>query len=394
MTNENPFFLSKIECPICKTINEYETVKVGSYFEDGRDTDFCPKNITWRYPRYQSYNPLAFFTAVCSNCFFSREFSKSYKEWKNDNNFRSYRLKTLKAKHLDRLAVSDSVIKSLGDTIELSRYPNESAIMKLHLTIFDELLCDRVNNLDLGRFYIRIGWIFRNLDKDDNPNVQFLKGLLMEIDKKYSEVKRSFENKKSVLETFSRHLSSHFDSKELSTDILAQIIPYREKFENEIKSLGEYIEQSDGKLENFDNLMNEYKSVALGGDESGNSAKFGQFATFLDFMLNIKERWSEAVTSENEAMEKAVYYYKEAFKTGREISQGNQQIQASYLIAELSRRIGDYDSAKQYFNSTIKTGQEFIYQNRNDKSRTALTRKILELAIEQGKLTMEALKSA
>ena len=52
-----------------------------------------------------------------------------------------------------------------------------------------------------------------------------------------------------------------------------------------------------------------------------------------------------------------------------------------------------YDGAKQYFNSTIKTGQEFIYKNRDDKSRTALTRKILELAIEQGKLNMEALKS-
>ena len=49
---------------------------------------------------------------------------------------------------------------------------------------------------------------------------------------------------------------------------------------------------------------------------------------------------------------KFVEYYKKAFADGRNISPGNQQIQASYLIAELSRRIGDYDEAKQYFTST------------------------------------------
>jgi len=38
------------------------------------------------------------------------------------------------------------------------------------------------------------------------------------------------------------------------------------------------------------------------------------------------------------------------------------------------------------FNSTIKHGQEYIYQNRKDSSRTALARKILELAIEQGRV--------
>lgn len=394
MANENPFFLSKIECPICKTLNEFETIKVGSYFENGRDTDFCPMNITWRYPRYQNYNPLAFFTAVCSNCYFTREFSKSYKDWKSNNNFRTYRLKSLKNKHLDQLAVSDSVIKSIGEAIDMSRYPNESAILKLHLAIYDELLCDRVNNLDLGRFYLRTGWIYRDLDKNENPNIQFLKGLLMEIDSKYSELKNANKNCRSSLLTFAKHLDAHFESKELASDIKSQIIPYREKFENEIKVLTDHFEQSDAKLESFDNLLNEYKGVALGGDASGNVAGFGKYISFLDLMLNIKERWFDAVTSEKEALEKAVFYYKEAFKTGREITPGNQQIQASYLIAELSRRIGDFDAAKQYFNSTIKTGQEFIYQNRNDKSRTALTRKILELAIEQGKLTMEAIKSS
>ncbi len=351
-------------------------------------------NIKWRYPRYQSYNPLAFFTAVCSNCYFTREFSNSYKEWKTDNNFRSFRLKSLKGKHLDQLAVSDSIIKSMGQAIDMAQFPNESAIIKLLLAIYDELLCDRVNNLDMGRFYIRVGWIYRDLNKGENPNVQFLKGLLMEVDNKFNTFKNAVQINSKELAGFHRHLQAHFETKELSNEVKSHILPYREKFENEITALKEYFSQGNEMLENLANMMNEYKAVALGGDPSGEGAAFGNQRSFMDFMLDIKKRWPNAVTGEKEALEKAVHYYKEAFKTGREITPGNQQIQASYLIAELSRRIGDYDGAKQYFNSTIKTGQEFIYNNRNDKSRTALTRKILELAIEQGKLNMEALKSA
>src|SRR3990172_4301697 len=114
MTNDSPFFHSRVECPICKTLNEFEAVKVGAYVESGRDADFCPTGIKWRYPRYQEYNPLVFFTATCSNCFYSREFNSSFKEWKNDNNFKTYRLRAVKDKHLEQLSGDDSTIKQLG----------------------------------------------------------------------------------------------------------------------------------------------------------------------------------------------------------------------------------------------------------------------------------------
>ena len=68
-------------------------------------------------------------------------------------------------------------------------------------------------------------------------------------------------------------------------------------------------------------------------------------------------------------------------------------MQASYLIAELSRRIGEHAQAKDYFNTTIRTGQEFIYKHKGDPGRTALARKILELAIEQGRLNLAETKT-
>lgn len=393
MSHENPVFLNKVECPICKTINEFETIKVGSYVEGGRDTDFCPKDIKWKYPRYQSYNPLVYFTAVCTNCYYTREFNNNFKEWKNDNTFRSYRLKPIKEKHLEQLSQAESVIKSLGESIDVSAYPNESAIVKLQLAIIDELLSEHKSNLDLGRFYLRIGWLYRGFDMEENPNQQFMKSMLLELQSSFSVYKYAVQNTADEFTKYDRHLSAHFASTGLTSDVMAMMAPFQDKFATEIDNVQKTFQDFQNSVQVLESLSNEYLNATSDGGsiESGGSG-FANSQNFFEFMLGLKKRDSNIVVDEKEALAKSVYYYKEAFASGREITPGNQQIQASYLIAELSRRIGDHDSAREYFNSTIKYGQEFIYQNRNDRSRIALARKILELAIEQGKENMNAMK--
>jgi uncharacterized protein (DUF2225 family) len=393
MSNESPFFLTKIECPICKTVNEFETVRVGSYYENGRDTDFCPKEIKWRYPRFQGYNPLVYFTAMCTNCYYTREFNNSFKEWKSDNNFKMYRLKAVKEKHLERLAEAGSVIRSIGEAIDITRYPNESAILKLVLAVYDEQLAERCSNLDLGRFYLRIAWVFRELEKGENPGVTLLKGLILEIDRQFHSLTDAVEKGREELVAFVRHLSAQFESDQLSGEVKARMLPYQEKFTPDLDALAQNLSDSEDRLKSVSEFMDEYKSVAFGNEGAGEGLSFGAYHSFTDFLLTLKRKWDGIVTNERESLQQAIAFYKKAFAGGRDISPGNQQIQASYLIAELSRRIGAYDDARQYFNSTIKHGQEFIYQNRQDPSRTALARKILELAIEQGKANMKALKS-
>ncbi len=393
MSNDNPFYVSKVECPICKAVIEFETVKVGAYYENGRDTDFCPKDITWRYPRCQGYNPLVFFTATCGNCFYTREFTNSFKEWKSDTNFRTYRLKTVKERHLEQLAIADSILRTIGQMVDINRYPNESAILKLLLAIFDEQLADRSSNLDLGRFYLRVAWVFRDLEKGENPGQKFLQGLMLEVDRQLNDFHESVQNSQQELDAFERHLVSHFESGQLSADIKSRIAPYRDRFSPELQSLKQSISDTGEKTLGITRLIDEYKTAALGGEGADGGIAFGEYHSFSEFLMKLRKSWEGIVLNEREAIQKAVQYYEEAFAGGRDISPGNQQIQASYLIAELSRRIGDYDKARQYFNSTIKHGQEFIYQNRKDPSRTALARKILELAMEQGKLNMAALKA-
>ncbi len=392
MATDSPFYVTTVECPICKTVNEYETVRMGAYVEGGRDSDFCPREIKWRFPKYQAYNPLLFFVATCSHCLYSREFTNSFKDWKSDNHFRMYRLKTVKEKHLDQLSTADSVVKRMGEAIDIPRFPNESAILRLHLAIFDEQLAEHYSRLDLGRFYLRIGWIFRNREEGENPHLVRLRGMLSELEGKYKQVCNAIEQSTEAVQYFDAYLKSHFETLAQGSELSPELVQYKEKFETVTAAAQDSQNQVQKWLVNYNNLIREYKAACHGID-CDVVPQFGVYTSFEDFLAELKQSWDGIVTCEREALELAVKNYKMSYVDGRSISPGNQQIQAAYLIAELSRRIGDFDTAREYFNSTIKNGQEFIYQNRHDKTRTALARKILELAIEQGKSNMAALNA-
>lgn len=395
MATDGPFLLTKVECPICKTVNEFELIRVGAYAEDGRDTDFCPLNVKWRFPRYQGYNPLVFFTATCTNCYYSRELTNDYKDWKNDTNFRTYRLKSVKEKHLEQLSTSESVIKTLGSKLDINRYPNESAILKLLLAINDEQMYDHYSRLDIGRFYLRIAWLFRDLERGENPSLLMLRGMVHELDDQYSRLRNSFANVAPDLDGLQALLLNHLGSDALSAEVKGQMYAFKERFDQQITGLHQAVNEAEQKLLSLNSIIDDYRVAALGGTEGGEGGNgFAGFPSFAMFLAGVQKRWSGVVTNEREALVKAVAHYREAFANGKDIAQGNQQLQASYLIAELSRRVGDRETAKQYFTSTIKAGQEFIYQNRNDQARTALARKIMELAIEQGRSNLASMRPA
>ncbi len=394
MPSESPFLLFKVECPICKTINEFEQIKVGAYTEESRDTDFCPVNITWRYPRYQAQNPLLYFTATCSNCYYTREFTNNYKEWKNDNTFRTYRLKTIKTKHLEQLSTADSILKRFGEVIDTQRHHNESAIIKLHLAVFDEQLSDHVSNLDLGRYYLRIAWVFRDLNKGENPGQTLLNSLLREMNSRYCGLAQAVENSRQSLDELNASVTAQFEAAQIPAEIQSRMFSHRDRFESELATINETVGSTETKLEQFKSLLDEYRTDVLGGQQVDGQVPFAECSSFTDYLLQLQRTWDGVVTSEREALEHAIRFYKEAYSSGRDIAAGAQQIQAAYLIAELSRRIGDHDEAKRFFASTIKSGQEFIYEHRRDRSRTVLARKILELAIEQGRTNLQAAETA
>jgi uncharacterized protein (DUF2225 family) len=391
MSWESPLFLSKVECPVCGSLNEYETIRVGAYTEGERDTDFCPTAISWRNPKYQKYHPLLFFTATCSGCFYTREFNAKFKEWGKDNNFRAYRLKAIRDKHLGSLSVESSFVKTVGGMLDADAYPNETAILKLLLAIYDESLNDHPSNLDLGRFYLRTAWIFRHLHSGSaSDNAAPIAGFMPDIERSLGDIRTTLaalgRNAGYLTEAVEAHLDNAAKSptagdsgRERTKDIFSRLERIQADGQAAVSDLEQTLRDLSGK-----------SAKPSGAADPGCSYK--GFASFEECLAKFLRVWDGVPRSEMEAMRYAVRYYVRAYENGKEVEPGNPAIQAAYLIAELSRKFGDHDTARQYFNTTIKLGQEFINQIRGDRTRTALARKLLELAMAQGKKNLAEAK--
>ncbi|NIP43557.1 MAG: DUF2225 domain-containing protein [candidate division Zixibacteria bacterium] len=388
---DSPIINSTIECPVCGTVYEVETIKAGAYIEDGRDTDFCPLERKWNNPDFQKYNPLLFFMALCPNCYFTREFTSRFKEWKSDTVFINGILDDLKEKHLHALENDEEVINGLASSIDADRYPFQTAIIKMLLGIYDEKLKSAYSNLDLGRYFLRIAWLFREYSQSDEIGEGQLARLAMRIEDSILRLSGSYEKLREEKQGLARasvefvkdpHFPEGDKKRELSecyNDAFSDLEIAIEKYKSAVVKLKGSISSSSEVIGASSELLAPLEQP------------FDQNVSFREYLQELKTIWPEVPVSEHEAMSSAANYYKAAYEEGREIPAG-QAIQAVYLIAELSRRIAKHEEASEYFDKSIKLAQEYISANKGDRSRTALARRILELAMQQGELNLKILE--
>ena len=393
MRNDTLLFLQKIECPVCKAINEYETIKIGAYEEQGRDSDFCPTNIKWSNPKYQKFNPILFFMATCSNCYYTREYTSKFKDWKNDTTFRTYRLKTMKARHTEHLAQESSIIRTLGERLHSDKYPLQTAINKLLLGIYDEMLLDKPSNLDIARYFLRIGWLFRECTSSESGGHDIHLSFVAKLEKDVKTLNEVSMRLSEVRTRLKSSIHSFLEDASFTTDAVATEL--NEKCQQAMAFLAGANEQFESAMSNFSNAIRiSSDSIVCVSDNDAFAMPYAGSKSYRDFLKELRYKWEFIPVSEHEALRLAMEFYKAAYETGYEVSAGNQQIQVEYLLGELCRRLCRNEEAKKYFNNTIRSAQEFIYQYKGDNARTALARKILDMAMTQGKLNIKETKVA
>ena len=401
MKFDSPFFMTRVECPVCGQINEFENIKAGAYTETKRDTDFCPKGIIWANPEYQKINPLLYFMATCPNCLYTHEFNQSFKEWKKDRFFIAHRLSSIRERHKQNLKQKGSVINRLGKALDPEGHPFESAVIKLLLGIYDEKITEESNALDMGRYYLRITWLCRGSQEEKDPTYKVDKLNLTNLEKTLRALQLNFQNHEEKISDLLTSVDACFgtpigvekiDQKKEQLEI--KYLKVLEKIKEDFSSLQE-------SLEELTDICDESKNFSFGSESEnikitskvpeslipGESLYVGKnHLTFVSFLSSLKEIWPEIPLNELEAMRLALKYYKQSYQEVRDITQENQKIQAAYLIAELSRRVGDFQEAESYFEEAKRIGQDFIERNQDDANKIALAQKIVELAKKQGEL--------
>jgi uncharacterized protein (DUF2225 family) len=131
-----------------------------------------------------------------------------------------------------------------------------------------------------------------------------------------------------------------------------------------------------------------------GRTQSTNAVSSGQgydsFGNFEEFLVEAKQRFAEIPTNEQEALATASVYYRNAFERGSQVADGVAQVQAAYLIAEISRRAGDFATADRYFLTTMKIGRELTHDETATAASINQTERLLATAVEQARLSKQA----
>lgn len=384
--SQTSFYTIGIECPICKNQNEFEALKLGAYAENGRDTDFCPTDRVWSDPAYQRYNPLLFNFATCAKCYYTRELSASYKEWANDQNYKNYKQPIIKKRHLEELSRENSVVKMLGDQINHEIHPFPSAVLKILLAIFDEKITDKPSLLDIARYFLRIAWLFREHDGDPNrqaPALFYFEKIGAEI-ARLNAGARDFKDKYAPVKKAIEH---NLDA--MAVDCSERGLPEQIRqcaigIEKTLETFEIQLTEIQSRLNSVVEQIGKARNAAAAGDQ------FGGFADFKTYLHHTRGFWDDIPLGENEAIKKSLEYYIKSYGAGREIKKGLQQLQAAYLIAELSRRVGDTGMSHEYFKITVREAHEMVIRHKGDNTIVTNARKILEMATEQSRLVRAA----
>ncbi len=389
--DESPFFQTRVECPVCKTVNDFETIKMGAYTESGRDTDFCPTDRVWRNPKYQGINPLLYFMATCSSCFYTREFNRKFREWKDDNAFRNYRQKAVRQKHLGAFAEDGSVLKRLGTSLWPASYPTETAINKLLLGILDESMLEQPSHFDIGRWYLRIGWLFR----DKGPGMSGSPSPRAVVQVRMATTLRDLSVNVGRLTAGVTEVRQMVDGHPEATAAGPDDTDKPDRFRRTIASVTEHLDAVGAGIETLlgalqDEGVNERTAVV--GQMT--DERYGDAESHSAFLSSLRGKWDGVPASEWDALSLSLEHYRKAYVEERDIPQGNTQIQLAYMIGELARRVGQYDEAMQFFNVAVRSGRDWMHKLNNDQTNTALAKHLVELALEQSHRIREALAVA
>jgi hypothetical protein len=385
--DDSPIILSRVGCPVCRTVNEYETVRPGSYVEDGIDTDFRPLTRRWSNPRYQSVNPLLYFMATCTTCFYTREFNRLFREQAAESDLAPERQKAMRLKHLAMLAESGSVAQRLGSSLWPESFPVQTAISKLLIGILDENLLERPSNYDLARWYLRTAWLFREAKPHNRPDLtspftHSRRDLECVTDEMQADLVRLSGRVSHVMQ----FLHSHPEAAQKHPDDSQGPLRCRQ-------GLQQFVDQVSGMQETLAEVRRSLTAAPdqfVGAVRDSEGEAFGDHASYTEFLRLLKLDSPLIPINEEDALLRSLSHYKKAFEAQGGIEAGNGAMLTAYLIGELSRRLGYFDDAERHLDMARLSAHVAIIENGADKPRSALARHIAVLAERQSHLLYDS----
>jgi len=156
----------EIKCAVCGTANNFYRLKRDMARAAKTDGDGHPISYKWGVPGFDSVDPKMFFMGSCSKCGFTGELDEAeYRTSGNDpqtykRSFNEAALQQIKNASSSGKGVTQSLLKRVVEEDELA-----STIAKFHLAIFSQCCRARIVPGNIARYYLRLGWLYRDQEK-------------------------------------------------------------------------------------------------------------------------------------------------------------------------------------------------------------------------------------
>jgi hypothetical protein len=269
----------------------------------------------------------------------------------------------------------------MGNAINPSSYPFETTVIKILLAIYEEEISDKPVTLDIARYFVRIAWLFR--ERGGGPPVIPDSVLVTRAQSEANWLKEHSQSMRNKLEVLQKIGTSSLTNDKSSPKNVQFMGEYSLIVANLDRINKEYAEEVLGLHAAIDGLRDSGISIDR---TNQNVASFGPYPDFTQFLLTARKEWSEIPLNEIDALNNAITYYLKAYQNSREIKKGLQQLQAAYLIAELSRRAGRNDVALEYFKICMRESHPMLQEFAKDKNTIANIRKIMDMVSDQYRL--------
>lgn len=179
----------ELVCPICETKNVYYRLKRDMVRPLDTEGDGHPMRYKWRQAGFDSIDPLQFFWGICAKCRYTgdlgdaefRQAERMVKEYRG----------TLQGDGLRRLLVSVPTGKGIAQALG-KRLDDEDilvqAVAKFHLGIYSQCLKANFSPGNLARYYLRIGWLFRDQERFyPDSDLESVAGKFVKLNKRWKD---------------------------------------------------------------------------------------------------------------------------------------------------------------------------------------------------------------
>ena len=210
--DKTPFLLKKAKCPICGSRSEQRRFKLKLYSEKNVDLDKHVGSFGWADKDFKDYHPPLYYCWHCPNCHFTESFMDFEEPGKPTwSNFRflksAFEEKTQEDPKIEKL------VNWLGKGIDYENMNYTQAIRVHLLAIYTQQIIEdkeEQDSLKLGRFYLRTGWLMRELKEKKSRELGTVRSIVSEVRKVWPEVPTSEEDavKKAIdylMIAFQRH---------------------------------------------------------------------------------------------------------------------------------------------------------------------------------------------